>query len=96
MLHEKSKQRVVTFKADEDLAVFLDAMPNKSEFIRKALLSALLEPCTRSAMAPAQHSAQFALGLKAHFRAAGIHPLFVLRLRLLHAADGEAAQRRHG
>jgi hypothetical protein len=42
---EKGKQRIVTFKADEDLAAFLDEMPNKSEFIRKALLSALMEPC---------------------------------------------------
>lgn len=41
----KSKHRVVTFKVEEDVAAFLDGMPNKSEFIRKALLSALLEPC---------------------------------------------------
>ena len=41
----KSKQRVVTFKVEEDVAEFLDSMPNKSEFIRKALLYALLEPC---------------------------------------------------
>ena len=43
--HAKPKQRVVTFKAEEDLAAFLDEMPNKSEFIRKALLAALMEPC---------------------------------------------------
>jgi hypothetical protein len=43
--NEKGKQRIVTFKAHEDLAAFLDEMPNKSEFIRKALLSALMEPC---------------------------------------------------
>ena len=41
----KAKQRVVTFKVEDDVASFLDAMPNKSEFIRKALLAALLEPC---------------------------------------------------
>src|SRR3954453_15224812 len=41
----KSKQRIVTFKVEEDVAAFLDSMPNKSEFIRKALLSALMEPC---------------------------------------------------
>jgi hypothetical protein len=41
----KVKHRVVTFKVEEDVATFLDSMPNKSEFIRKALLSALLEPC---------------------------------------------------
>ena len=44
--HElKGKQRVVTFKVEDDVASFLDALPNKSEFIRKALLAALLEPC---------------------------------------------------
>lgn len=42
---EKTKQRIVTFKAEEDLAAFLDSMPNKSEFIRRALFSALMEPC---------------------------------------------------
>ncbi|HYG75819.1 MAG TPA: hypothetical protein VEK08_12515 [Planctomycetota bacterium] len=41
----KSMQRVVTFKVEEEVAAFLDAMPNKSDFIRKALLNALLEPC---------------------------------------------------
>ncbi|HEY3322607.1 MAG TPA: hypothetical protein VGP72_19275 [Planctomycetota bacterium] len=41
----KSLHKVVTFKVESEVAEFLDAMPNKSEFIRKALLSALLEPC---------------------------------------------------
>ncbi len=41
----KIKQRVVTFKVEDEIAAFLDAMPNKSEFIRKALLAALMEPC---------------------------------------------------
>ncbi len=45
MNHEKTKQRIVTFKVEEELAAFLDNMPNKSDFIRKALLSALMEPC---------------------------------------------------
>src|SRR6185295_15270988 len=45
MQAERSKHRIVTFKAEEDLASFLDSMPNKSDFIRKALLAALLEPC---------------------------------------------------
>jgi hypothetical protein len=44
-LDSAHKQRVVTFKVEEDVAAFLDGMPNKSDFIRKALLSALLEPC---------------------------------------------------
>jgi len=41
----KAKHRVVTFKVEEDVATFLDGMPNKSEFIRRALLSAFMEPC---------------------------------------------------
>src|SRR5258708_25072062 len=41
----KAKQRVMTFKVEEDVAAFLDQMPNKSDFIRKALLAAFLEPC---------------------------------------------------
>lgn len=45
MQPEKSKHRIVTFKVEEGLAAHLDSMPNKSEFIRKALLAALLEPC---------------------------------------------------
>ena len=45
MPRDKSKHRIVTFKAEEELAAFLDEMPNKSDFIRKALLSALMEPC---------------------------------------------------
>lgn len=39
------KQRIVTFKVEAEVAAFLDELPNKSDFIRKALLSALLEPC---------------------------------------------------
>ncbi|HLX65052.1 MAG TPA: hypothetical protein VKX17_27525 [Planctomycetota bacterium] len=45
MNQDRAKQRIVTFKAEEDLAAFLDSMPNKSDFIRKALLAALMEPC---------------------------------------------------
>jgi len=45
MQADRSKHRIVTFKAEEDLAAYLDSMPNKSDFIRKALLSALMEPC---------------------------------------------------
>ena len=45
MNHEKAKQRIVTFKVEDEFASFLDSMPNKSEFIRKALLAALMEPC---------------------------------------------------
>lgn len=41
----KKKERVFTFKADEQLAESLELIPNKSEFIRKALESALEKKC---------------------------------------------------
>ena len=39
------KQGVITFKADEDMLEALERIPNKSEFIRAAVLSALDESC---------------------------------------------------
>jgi hypothetical protein len=39
------KESVVTFKADEKLAELLHTLPNRSEFIRKALLEALDSTC---------------------------------------------------
>lgn len=39
------KQAIITFKADRDLCSALERMPNKSEFIRTALLTALDESC---------------------------------------------------
>ncbi|CAN5506804.1 hypothetical protein BH11PLA2_BH11PLA2_04160 [soil metagenome] len=33
------KSKIVAFKVEEDLADFLDALPNKSDFIRKAVLA---------------------------------------------------------
>jgi len=33
------KKQIVAFKVEDDLADFLDALPNKSEFIRKAILA---------------------------------------------------------
>src|SRR3954462_14030996 len=33
------KSQIVAFKVEEDLAEFLDKLPNKSEFIRKAILA---------------------------------------------------------
>ncbi|MCI0702485.1 MAG: hypothetical protein L0241_15485 [Planctomycetia bacterium] len=33
------KSQIVAFKVDEDLAEFLDKLPNKSEFIRRAILA---------------------------------------------------------
>lgn len=33
------KKKIVAFKVEDELADFLDALPNKSEFIRKAILA---------------------------------------------------------
>lgn len=39
------KERVITFKADEDLAQLLDMLPNRSAFIRGAIETALENKC---------------------------------------------------
>ncbi|MBO5202130.1 MAG: CopG family transcriptional regulator [Lentisphaeria bacterium] len=39
------KQTVITFKADEQITRALEQIPNKSEFIRAAVLAALDESC---------------------------------------------------
>ncbi|MFA7348020.1 MAG: hypothetical protein WCZ86_09695 [Desulfurivibrionaceae bacterium] len=39
------KQETITFKADETLAEALHKVPNKSEFIRNAILNALENGC---------------------------------------------------
>lgn len=36
---KSQKKQIVAFKVEDDLANFLDALPNKSEFIRKAILA---------------------------------------------------------
>lgn len=41
----KHKSEVITFKTDSALAQKLDHIPNKSEFIRNAILSALESTC---------------------------------------------------
>ena len=41
----RSKQSVITFKTDAGLARILDRIPNRSEFIRAAVLSALDSAC---------------------------------------------------
>lgn len=40
-----AKPAIITFKADEALAEALQAVPNKSEFIRSAILTALDNGC---------------------------------------------------
>ena len=39
------KSQIVAFKVDEDLANFLDKLPNKSEFIRRAILAQFNMTC---------------------------------------------------
>jgi hypothetical protein len=36
---KSQKKQIVAFKVEDHLADFLDALPNKSEFIRKAILA---------------------------------------------------------
>ena len=44
-MREDKKNTVVTFKAEEELLAALEKLPNKSEFIRSAILNALEETC---------------------------------------------------
>ena len=39
------KTDLITFKVEHSLAELIDRLPNKSEFIRRALLSALASTC---------------------------------------------------
>lgn len=41
----KNRERIITFKTDEDMAERLDRIANKSAFIRRAILSALEHDC---------------------------------------------------
>jgi len=41
----KKKQEIITFKVDEDLLKVIKAIPNRSEFIRGAIISALGTLC---------------------------------------------------
>jgi K+-sensing histidine kinase KdpD len=46
MANSKSQKReIVTFKADESLLAALDHVPNRSEFIRNAVMAALENTC---------------------------------------------------
>jgi hypothetical protein len=40
-----TKTELITFKAERSLAELIDRLPNKSEFIRNALLGALANTC---------------------------------------------------
>lgn len=45
MVHVPRKQEVITFKADAHLAAALERVPNRSAFIRNAILAALENTC---------------------------------------------------
>jgi len=42
---KKNKQEIVTFKVDQSLLEVLKDLPNRSEFIRRAILTALENAC---------------------------------------------------
>lgn len=44
-MRNHKKQTIITFKADDALAEALQSTPNKSEFIRNAILTALENGC---------------------------------------------------
>jgi hypothetical protein len=54
----KQKSEIITFKADDSLVEALSRIPNRSEFIRAALLTALDNLCPlcqgRGALTPSQ------------------------------------------
>ena len=41
----KKRQRIVTFKVNEDLLAVIKEIPNRSEFIRAAIMAALENVC---------------------------------------------------
>ena len=41
----RQKERVITFKVDEELAEVISRLPNRSAFIRKAILESLGNVC---------------------------------------------------
>ena len=45
MAHKNPKTEVVAFKVEAELAVFLNKLPNKSEFIRKAIAAQMSIAC---------------------------------------------------
>jgi hypothetical protein len=42
---KSQKSQIVAFKVEDDLAAFLDKLPNKSEFIRRAILAQFAMNC---------------------------------------------------
>ncbi len=44
-MKEKKKQEVITFKVEAELGKAMEGIPNRSEFIRNAILAALRNTC---------------------------------------------------
>ena len=44
-MSRKNKREVITFKVDDSLSKLMDGIPNRSEFIRYAILTALRNTC---------------------------------------------------
>lgn len=44
-MHGKKKAEIITFKVDESLSGAMEGIPNRSEFIRFAVLAALHNTC---------------------------------------------------
>ncbi len=44
-MHGRKKEEIITFKVDERLSRAMEGIPNRSDFIRKAILSALNNLC---------------------------------------------------
>lgn len=44
-MSKASRQEIITFKVDEELAKAMNGVPNRSEFIRRAILAALDNIC---------------------------------------------------
>jgi hypothetical protein len=64
-----TKSKIVAFKVEEDLADFLDNLPNKSDFIRKAVLAQFgmtCPLCTGSGVTPRGVHDHFKHVIEAH------------------------------
>ncbi len=60
---DEKKSQIVAFKVEDELAAFLDKLPNKSEFIRRAILAQFnmtCPLCTGSGVVPSGIHTHFA------------------------------------
>lgn len=66
---EEKKKQIVAFKVEDELAEFLDKLPNKSEFIRRAILAQFnmtCPLCTGSGVVPSGIHDHFAEVIEHH------------------------------